>query len=547
MRGFHEATTDEQQIRAWWAETPNANLATVPGKAGMVVIDLDGPEADGEAQALGLFSQPTMYVLTPRGQHLYFQHPGGFITNVKLSPHIDVRADAGYVLVPPSIHPSGERYRAEQKGLDLFPLPPKVQALIAAGGISGAAPATPRELPDILPEGQRNAMLTSLAGSARRRGASQEAILAMLQAENLGRCRPQLEDRELERVAASVARYTPESSPPTDQSPAPTEDGTPELETKVERNRRIAEAAIAAMGSQQRVSSWGWRDFDRSFGPLIAGWLYVVGARPGNGKTTLLLNLLSRLWEDRVPTFYFGTEMSADELVRKWAALRLRYDELRTFSDDLTPDEKDELRREFCMLLESDTVTFSTFTRLDIGRIGEEIRWAFDQHTGRVPKVVVLDHIHRVAQEREEVAALVQELKTIAIERRVVMLVASQLNRDGGLFDLYTPPHMGRNKGSSAIEENADVGIGLFRPLVRGVSMKQRRAAEQGDIEAASLAQVNVLAAICSKHRYRGAAVNRTASLVVNGSRLESRAYQHEQAPVRDTDEVPFSVATTRC
>ena len=80
-------------------------------------------------------------------------------------------------------------------------------------------PDEPRELrvlagptPDVIPQGQRDAYLTSLAGSMRRRGSSQTAILAALRAENEERCRPPLPDSDLDKIARSVSRYAPEAT-----------------------------------------------------------------------------------------------------------------------------------------------------------------------------------------------------------------------------------------------------------------------------------------------------------------------------------------------
>jgi Primase C terminal 1 (PriCT-1) len=61
-------------------------------------------------------------------------------------------------------------------------------------------------------EGKRNATLAGLAGAMRRRGASQEAITAALQAENQRRCDPPLADREVAGIAASIGRYRPSVS-----------------------------------------------------------------------------------------------------------------------------------------------------------------------------------------------------------------------------------------------------------------------------------------------------------------------------------------------
>jgi len=58
-------------------------------------------------------------------------------------------------------------------------------------------------------EGERNAALTSAAGTMRHAGAGEEAIYAALRRENAARCRPPLPDFEVRKIAASVARYSP--------------------------------------------------------------------------------------------------------------------------------------------------------------------------------------------------------------------------------------------------------------------------------------------------------------------------------------------------
>lgn len=62
---------------------------------------------------------------------------------------------------------------------------------------------------ELITEGSRNSSLTSLAGSMRRRGMSQESIEAALLVENGQRCDPPLDDEEVRKIAQSVARYDP--------------------------------------------------------------------------------------------------------------------------------------------------------------------------------------------------------------------------------------------------------------------------------------------------------------------------------------------------
>jgi hypothetical protein len=101
--GFHTASSDPAQIDAWWGENPDYNLAIEPEAAGWCVVDLDGEEGIGTAEALGLSPALTRSVATPSGGlHLYFN--GSLPPSVrKLGPGIDTRGQRSYVLVPPSV------------------------------------------------------------------------------------------------------------------------------------------------------------------------------------------------------------------------------------------------------------------------------------------------------------------------------------------------------------------------------------------------------------------------------------------------------------
>jgi putative DNA primase/helicase len=112
-RGFKDATTNVQQVVAWWRHWPRANIAMATGSAsGRFVIDVDN-EPDKGIDGLATWSAlerqhgeiTTPRVLTPRGgMHLYFRHVEGLgSTSGKLGPGVDTRGNGGYVLLPPSV------------------------------------------------------------------------------------------------------------------------------------------------------------------------------------------------------------------------------------------------------------------------------------------------------------------------------------------------------------------------------------------------------------------------------------------------------------
>jgi hypothetical protein len=122
--GFKDASKDENQIRTWWTQWPNAMIGAPTGAAsGMWVVDLDldpVKKLDGKATLQQLLAQrgpipDTLKTITPRGgEHLIFSWDSSVdIRNStsKIGPGIDVRANGGYVCLPPSKSANGGEYR----------------------------------------------------------------------------------------------------------------------------------------------------------------------------------------------------------------------------------------------------------------------------------------------------------------------------------------------------------------------------------------------------------------------------------------------------
>lgn len=118
--GLYDATTDAALIWRWWRRWPGANIGIPTGPAsGWLAVDLDGAAGEASWLALERAYGPvvTLQSRTGRGRHLLFTYPDGRElgnTSGKLGPRIDTRGDGGYVVVPPSVHPTGQVYRWSQ-------------------------------------------------------------------------------------------------------------------------------------------------------------------------------------------------------------------------------------------------------------------------------------------------------------------------------------------------------------------------------------------------------------------------------------------------
>jgi hypothetical protein len=105
--GFKDATTDPEQIRLWWGRWPDANIGMPTGQASgldALDVDLDVP--------LNGFRPPSGPVSKTGGGglHRFYRHRNG-VKNSQNPGEPHVRGEGGYVILPPSLHRSGERYR----------------------------------------------------------------------------------------------------------------------------------------------------------------------------------------------------------------------------------------------------------------------------------------------------------------------------------------------------------------------------------------------------------------------------------------------------
>lgn len=114
---FQKARMGEGAATSLWSEHPDWGVAIVTGAiSGLVVIDVDprnGGDFDDVVSRVEPFSDQIITAKTGGGgAHIFCQHPGGHVPCGKMSlPGVDRKGDGGYIVAPPSIHPSGEAYR----------------------------------------------------------------------------------------------------------------------------------------------------------------------------------------------------------------------------------------------------------------------------------------------------------------------------------------------------------------------------------------------------------------------------------------------------
>jgi hypothetical protein len=117
--GWKDASTDPAQVRAWWRDSPLANIGIATGVvSSLVVLDIDSEDArrvlDAAMASLGVTLPETWTVRTGDGWHHYFTVPSGLVvpSHNPIYP-ISLQGDKAYVVGVGSIHKTGRVYSWE--------------------------------------------------------------------------------------------------------------------------------------------------------------------------------------------------------------------------------------------------------------------------------------------------------------------------------------------------------------------------------------------------------------------------------------------------
>lgn len=106
---FQTRKANKEEITQWFNDFPNAGVGVVTGKiSGLIVFDID-PRHGGTDTPFE--SYDTVVVKTGGGgKHFYFKFPEDIQNTTNLIQGVDVRAEGGYVIAPPTLHDSGVKY-----------------------------------------------------------------------------------------------------------------------------------------------------------------------------------------------------------------------------------------------------------------------------------------------------------------------------------------------------------------------------------------------------------------------------------------------------
>ena len=223
---YQKRRPSEKEVREWFGSGKDVNIAIVCGSVSddLMVIDFDSQEAfqkflEKLPEDFAKIINKTWVVETGKGYHIYFRTPKPVGCRSFRDIGVDIRGEGGYVLAPPSVHPSGKEYTFKtdpeendiyllsewelEKILSIFERKKKIEPKSAQKLTESQIEQIVRVLLPYWQEGRRHHLALMLAGLFYWHGYPRDDAVAVVH-----RIATQAKDDELEdRIRAVVETY----------------------------------------------------------------------------------------------------------------------------------------------------------------------------------------------------------------------------------------------------------------------------------------------------------------------------------------------------
>jgi replicative DNA helicase len=221
-------------------------------------------------------------------------------------------------------------------------------------------------------------------------------------------------------------------------------------------------------GGGMRGVQTGFTDLDNLLSGMQKSNLIILAARPGQGKTALVLNMAQHIAvKDRKGVGIFSLEMSNEELVDRMLIGQSDVDAWRLKTGRLSEDDFSKLSDAMGQLAEAPIYIDDT-PGINLNEMRSKARRLQMEHDDL--SLIVVDYLQLVNPGKsydnrvQEVSMVSQSLKNLARELQIPVLSASQLNRSVENRGGDRKPQLSDLRESGAIEQDADVVMFIYRP-----------------------------------------------------------------------------------
>lgn len=301
--GFKSATPHRSQWEAWYAGYDgqlNWGLATGQVSGNILVIDIDGRH-DGYASLAALKAEvgeipQTLEVSSGSGSpHYYYLVPPSLsvASSNRFRSGIDIKADGGYVIIPPASHASGGFY--EWRSLQpIADIPPRLLSIITekttdAGQYDGAIfGLSDAQLLNGMHEGQRDEYIFKACCRWFERHRGDRAAVEVLAMYTASQCTPAFLDWRAKVDQAEKYYHR-----------GVTRQAAEDAESGIRR-------LVLTKASDIQIAPVKWLWDQR----VALGVISLLGGREGIGKSTVAYDMVARITKGELPGCYVGQPRS---------------------------------------------------------------------------------------------------------------------------------------------------------------------------------------------------------------------------------------------
>ena len=452
-KDYQAFAPDMDDVRRWYERFNRMGVGIVTGSvSGIIVVDIDVKGKKPTTQDLidaGLpitkesISGTTVAKTGGGGSHIYFaysdsdiRNSAGIVSGDGWS--VDIRGEGGYVVAPPSLHESGNRYRwLRNETINQLPIE-------LAEFLKSESQKPQREkfvMPDIIPPGQKHDYLVRLAGKLMQSSKfTVDELFLVLKSTLDMRQSPDDKDRVPDSNIKSIAS-----------------DVVARIESGAWQGAKAEEKPLAynVLSGEDL-----WNDLQEpmtdgvgigmpgldDIGGLKPGF-YTIAARPGAGKSTYLAQCTNAILEADMSVMIISTELTR-QMWFGWMVSSVEGVPYNTMEWPPPERWKSVFTSPKLMMLDK------------MGRINANvIHGLIREHK---PNVFILDHLSKLfipnskEQRARELEIAIEETQEIAVNAGTTVLAAAHMNRNSE-YRGGGKPQLSDLRESGGIENSSDV------------------------------------------------------------------------------------------
>lgn len=225
----------------------------------------------------------------------------------------------------------------------------------------------------------------------------------------------------------------------------------------------VEASSVAGSEVQSGGIPTGFADLDRLLGGLRPGMLYLVAGEPAVGKSTLALDLArSAAIRHQHSTVFFSTQSSSHDLTMKIASAEARIPVQNIRQGLMREEDWIRLARTMADLVQA-PLALACAGHLTVQTLSEHLTEEVELVLVDTVNAIRVPHRREVLPREQEIGIVISDLKALAIDLDVPVVVTASLNR-GPSYRTDRIPRLDDVRDSGQLVDVADVVLLLHRP-----------------------------------------------------------------------------------